>query len=104
MHSDPSYTRLPAAEGGPSLVVRHGDTILRPVQPWTPTIHALLQHLEAVGFTGAPRVVGDRYDEQGNEMLTYIDPRSAVDRGSGLQLGLKVQVSGLDPGENAGSS
>jgi hypothetical protein len=36
------------------------------------------------------------------EALT--DPRSAVDRGSGLQLGLKVQVSGLDPGENAGSS
>ena len=44
------------------LVVRHDDTILRAVQPWTPTIHALLRHLEAVGFTGAPRVVGDGYD------------------------------------------
>jgi hypothetical protein len=31
-------------------------------------------------------------------------PRSAVDRGSGLQLGLKVQVSGLGSGENTDSS
>jgi hypothetical protein len=54
MHSDPSSEPLAAAEGGPSQVVRHGDTILRPAQPWTPTIHALLRHLEAVGFAGAP--------------------------------------------------
>jgi hypothetical protein len=73
MHSDPSFEPLAAAEGGPSQVVRHGDIILRPVQPWTPTIHALLRHLEAVGFTGAPRVVGDGYDGQGNEVLTYIE-------------------------------
>jgi hypothetical protein len=73
MHSDPSFEPLAAAEGGPSQVVRHGDTILRPVQPWTPTIHALLRHLEAVGFAGAPRVVGDGYDGQGNEVLTCIE-------------------------------
>jgi hypothetical protein len=73
MHQDPSFEPLPAAEGGPSLVVRHDNTILRPVQPWTATIHALLRHLEAVGFTGAPRVVGDGYDGRGNEVLTYIE-------------------------------
>ena len=73
MHSDPSFEPLAAAEGGPSLVVRHDDTILRPVQPWTPTIHALLRHLEAVGFTGAPRVVGDGYDGRGNEVLTFVE-------------------------------
>lgn len=73
MHPDPSLEPLPAAEGGPSLVVRHDDTVLRPAEPWTPTIHALLRHLEAVGFTGAPRVVGDGYDEQGNEVLTYVE-------------------------------
>jgi hypothetical protein len=73
MHSDPSYEPLAAAEGGPSLVVRHDDTILRPVEPWTSTIHALLRHLEAVGFTGAPRVVGDGYDGRGNEVLTYVE-------------------------------
>ena len=73
MHQDPSFEPLPAAEGGPSMVVRHDNTILRPVQPWTATIHALLRHLEAVGFTGAPRVVGDGYDGRGNEVLTYIE-------------------------------
>lgn len=73
MHSDPSFEPLAAAEGGPSLVVRHDDTVLRPAEPWTPTIHALLRHLEAVGFTGAPRVVGDGYDGHGNEVLTYVE-------------------------------
>ena len=73
MKQDPSFDPLPAAVGGQSLVVRHDNTILRPVQPWTATIHALLRHLEAVGFTGAPRVVGDGYDGRGNEVLTYIE-------------------------------
>ena len=73
MHQDPSFEPLSAAEGGPSMVVRHDSTVLRPVQPWTSTIHALLRHLESVGFTGAPRAVGDGYDERGNEVLTYIE-------------------------------
>jgi hypothetical protein len=73
MHPDPSFEPLPAAEGGPSAVTRHHDTVLRRVQPWTPTIHALLRHLDAVGFTGCPRVVGGGYDGHGNEVLTYID-------------------------------
>jgi hypothetical protein len=54
-------------------VARHGGTVRRPAQPWTPTIHALLRHLEAVGFAGCPRVVGDGYDELGNEVLTYVE-------------------------------
>jgi hypothetical protein len=29
--------------------------------PWTPAVFALLRHLEAVGFPGAQRVVGDGY-------------------------------------------
>ncbi|GIH73865.1 hypothetical protein Plo01_02940 [Planobispora longispora] len=32
--------------------------MLRPAGPWTPAAHALLHHLERVGFTGSPRVVG----------------------------------------------
>lgn len=47
--------------------------MLRPSGPWTPAIHALLDHLEAIGFTGSPRVVGNGYDEHGREVLTYID-------------------------------
>ncbi|BCJ47441.1 hypothetical protein GCM10010168_17990 [Actinoplanes ianthinogenes] len=51
-------------------VVRVGDTVRRPVHPWSPTIHEVLRHLEAVGFPYAPRVLG--IDTDGREVLTYI--------------------------------
>ncbi|NRQ40829.1 phosphotransferase [Nonomuraea sp. NN258] len=51
-------------------VVRVGDTVRRPVKPATPAVHALLRHLEAAGFSGAPRVVG--VDGLGREILTYV--------------------------------
>src|SRR5919112_1630192 len=54
-----------------SEVVRVGDTVRRSTGPWTPAVHALLRHLEAVGFDGAPRVLG--VDEQGREVLTFIE-------------------------------
>jgi len=38
-------------------------------------VHALLRHLEQVGFSAAPRVVGDGYDDQGREVLTWIPGR-----------------------------
>lgn len=54
--------------GNLSHVVRIGDTVRRPVGPWTPTIHALLRHLE--DFEGAPSVLG--IDEQDREVLEFI--------------------------------
>jgi hypothetical protein len=68
-----SVEPLTAAEGGPSHVVRSGRTVRRPARPWTRTVHALLRHLDAVGFAGCPRVVGDGVDAAGNEVLTWID-------------------------------
>lgn len=56
-------------------VHRVGDTVRRPLRPTTPAVHALLRHLEAVGFDGAPRVLG--VDDDGREVLTYI-PGQAV--------------------------
>jgi hypothetical protein len=50
--------------------VRVADAVHRPAQPWTAAVHALLRHLEAVGFKGAPRVLG--FDERGRERLTYL--------------------------------
>ena len=50
--------------------MRIDDTVRRPTGPWTTTIHALLRHLEAAGFDGAPRVFGT--DEQGREILEYL--------------------------------
>jgi hypothetical protein len=38
--------------------------------PWTPTVHALLRHLEEAGFDAAPRALG--FDDQGREKLTYL--------------------------------
>jgi len=51
--------------------VRVGDTVRRPQTQAGPAIHALLEHLERVGFDGAPRYLGD--DEQGREILTYVE-------------------------------
>jgi Ser/Thr protein kinase RdoA (MazF antagonist) len=36
-------------------------------------VHALLRHLEHVGFTAAPRLVGPGLDDEGREMLTFIE-------------------------------
>lgn len=55
-------------DSGP--VVRIGDTVRRRMRPSSASVHALLRHLEAVGFDGAPRVLG--IDEHGREVLTFI--------------------------------
>ncbi|MFF7261676.1 aminoglycoside phosphotransferase family protein [Streptomyces sp. NPDC008159] len=61
-------------DGAHRRVVRIGDTVRRPVQPWTPTVHALLRHLEKTGFPYAPRPLG--IDDEGREVLTYIEGES----------------------------
>ncbi len=57
------------------LVFRVGDTVRRPGRPTSPATHALLRHLAAVGFDGAPRFLG--VDAQGREVLSYI-PGQAI--------------------------
>jgi hypothetical protein len=59
------------------LVFRVGDTVRRPLRPTSAATHALLRHLERVGFDGAPRFLG--IDEHGREVLTYI-PGQAICR------------------------
>jgi hypothetical protein len=64
-------------EGGDvNLVVRIGDTVRRPTGSWSPAVHSLLQHFEAVGFDGAPRFLG--IDGQGREMLSYVEGDAAL--------------------------
>ncbi|MEO3868045.1 aminoglycoside phosphotransferase family protein [Nonomuraea sp. B12E4] len=58
------------AGGGVNHVVRIGGTVRRPVGPWTPAVHALLEHLAARGFTGAPRCHG--VDGAGREILDFV--------------------------------
>ena len=63
-------------EGGDlNVVVRVGDTVRRPQGEWSPAVHALLLHFEAVGFDGAPRFLG--IDEQGREVLSYVEGEAA---------------------------
>ncbi len=55
-----------------------GDVVHKPAAPWTSTVHALLRHLEDVGFDDAPRALG--FDDQGREMLTYLPGDTVGDR------------------------
>lgn len=59
--------------GGRTVVHRRGEVVLRASGPWSATVLALLRHLEAEGFTGAPKVVGSGFDELGRETLTYVE-------------------------------
>jgi hypothetical protein len=52
-------------------VVRVGDTVRRPLGPNSAVIHAVLEHLEHVGFAGAPRYLG--VDGQDREVLSFVD-------------------------------
>jgi hypothetical protein len=52
------------------LVTRVAGTVRRPWRPTSPSTHRLLEHLERVGFDGAPRFLGR--DQQGREVLSYI--------------------------------
>jgi hypothetical protein len=57
------------------LVIRVGDAVLRPTAPCWRATHALLAHLRAAGFDGAPRVLAAT---PATEMLTYMDGQAAV--------------------------
>jgi hypothetical protein len=52
-------------------VVRVGDTVRRPAGPFTGSIFAALEHLERVGFDGAPRALG--IDDRGREVLSFVE-------------------------------
>lgn len=47
--------------------------VYRPRAPWTPTVHALLSHLESVGYRGSSRLVDTGIDASGRQQLRYID-------------------------------
>jgi hypothetical protein len=57
------------------LVTRVDDTVRRPLRPTSAATRALLDHLERIGFDGAPRYLG--VDDSGREVLSFI-PGEAV--------------------------
>ncbi|WP_194899835.1 phosphotransferase enzyme family protein [Catenulispora pinisilvae] len=56
--------------GGVNTVLRIGDRVHRPAGQWSPAVHALLEHLAAKGFAGAPRAHG--FDAEGREILDFL--------------------------------
>jgi hypothetical protein len=58
-------------------VLRVDDTVRRPWRTTTPATAALLEHLERVGFDGAPRFLGT--DDEGREVLSYVGGRAAIE-------------------------
>lgn len=78
--------RLPGGNVGGA--VRIGATVRRPVGPWTPAVHALLEHLAAAGVPAVPRVHG--VDARGREVLDYL-PGAVID----------LDVEQLSPGRLA---
>jgi Ser/Thr protein kinase RdoA (MazF antagonist) len=58
------------AGGGINVVLRRGDTVLRPRGPHSERVNRLLGHLADAGFDGAPRHLG--VDDEDREVLTYL--------------------------------
>lgn len=56
-------------------VVRSGDTVRRPHSASSERVQALLRHLEALGFSGAPRFLG--VDDRGRDVLSFVDGEAA---------------------------
>jgi hypothetical protein len=59
----------PMSGGSVSTVARKGDVVRRQLTPTSPSIHALLEHLEVQGFDHAPRFLGVEDDY---EFLSFV--------------------------------
>jgi Phosphotransferase enzyme family len=73
--SEASSARLPGGCANRGLVLRVGDAVVRPAARCREATHALLAHLAAAGFEGAPRVLAAG---PATETLTYMDGQAAV--------------------------
>lgn len=73
-HDDPAHPEpeIPLLGGDVTEgVVRIGDTVRRTPVRGADYVHAVLDHLEAKGFDGAPRYLG--VDARGREVLTFVE-------------------------------
>ena len=62
--------------GGVNVVVRRGGSVVRPMGRHSPAVHLVLNHLERVGFVGAPRLLSVDHDTQ-TETLTFLEGETA---------------------------
>lgn len=85
---------LPGGMGSGGGVVRVGDTVRRPQRGFTDSVNRFLRHLQAVGFTGAPRVLGT--DSTGRSVLSYIDGNVGIPPFPSWTAGEELLVSVAD--------
>jgi Ser/Thr protein kinase RdoA (MazF antagonist) len=86
-----------AMSGGSTVVSRRGDVVLRQSRAWSKTVLTLLRHLEEEGFPGSPRVIGEGFDAEGREVVSFIDgqsphPYAWTDEGAAAVGGLLRQL------------
>jgi hypothetical protein len=64
---------VPLSDGGTTVAgsVLVEGRVHRRAGEWTDAVQALLAHLAAVGFSGAPRPVG--FDDRGREVVSFVD-------------------------------
>jgi hypothetical protein len=68
---------IPLAGGNVNAgVVRVGATVRRATTTASPSIHALLLHLEQKGFSASPRFLG--IDERGREKLSFFEGETGI--------------------------
>jgi hypothetical protein len=65
-----SMEQLPRGHGGRQALRSEGG-VHRTQVPSSVTVHAFMRHLQAVGFQGAPRVIG--IDDEDREILSFIE-------------------------------
>lgn len=68
---------VPMLGGARTAVHRRGDVVLRAPGPWSAGVVELLGHVGAVGFRGAPRVIGTGFAADGRETLEFVEGRTA---------------------------
>lgn len=79
------------ADGFTQGIVRIGDTVRRPLRPFSLTVQAYLAHLRNAGFTAAPLPLG--VDAQGREVLSYVPGEVARRLSSGQTAAEEVLVA-----------
>lgn len=74
-----------SVSGSVNAVKRVGNTVIRPVGPWSSTVHELLDHIASMGFAYSPRAISL---ESSREVLSYIEGDVAMRPWPAVLLGL----------------
>jgi hypothetical protein len=56
--------------GREGAIFKRGNTVIRPTDPWSSTIHLLLKHIRDEGFTAGPQFISV---DSHNEVLSFVE-------------------------------